>query len=289
MPSVAHYRRVAATSLLALTLYGCKGVPNPTTGSDGGGGGGGGNGNGANASPSATYSFLGTWGGVYKNSDTGAELRQTEASASFQALSTDAGTFRIDLPQLNNVYVTGTYQIFSQASLFLHIAQSTISTLGEANSTTEISYTLLGSSLELHNERVSLKFLRSGAAPNGQANGSGGAPGGANGNTNGAADPVYGQWRCTDHLGYQWQANLRDNSLFHIQISDTKAERGIIWLQGSLSITRAPGRPDVELKVLDTDIKRYNNMQLTGVILPTGQLKLTRLGPQGEDMICDHS
>jgi len=285
MPRFATYCRFVAGSLLVLLAYGCKGVPNPNLGNDGGGSGapGSGVGNGAaNGNQVASYTFLGTWGGVYKNSDTGAELRQTEATASFQAMTTDSGTFRIDLPQLNNVYATGTYQIFNQSSLFLHIAQSTISTIGEPNSTTEISYTLLGSSLELRSDRVSLKLLRSGNTPGAPANN----PGAPQQNA-AAADPVYGEWHCIDHLTHLWQINLLSNSLFNIQISDTKSERGMIWLQGSFSLTRAPGRPDVALKVQETDTRKYNNMQLNGVILPTGQLKLTRVGPPDEDLLCD--
>ena len=284
MPGFATYRRFVTSSLFVLTAYGCKGVPNPNLGNDGSGGtGGNGAGNGAaNGNQVASYTFLGTWGGVYKNTDTSAELRQTEATATFQALTTDTGTFRIDLPQLNNVHANGTYEIFNQSSLFLTIAQSTISTVGEPNSKIEINYTLLGSSLELHSDRVSLKLRRSGTAPAGPA-GSPSAP-----QQNGAAaDPVYGEWRCTDQLAHLWQLNLMSSSLFNIQISDTKSERGMIWLQGSFSLTRAPGRPDVTFKVQDTDTRKYNNMQLNAVILPTGQLKLTRVGPPDEDLVCD--
>ena len=85
-----------------------------------------------------------------------------------------AGDF-FEIPPGHDAYVEGSYRDFQGKSLMLKVKKSTVSTVGNDGTTTDLSYGLVGNDLELYNDRVLIRLQRPGSSTD--TGGSGGGSG----------------------------------------------------------------------------------------------------------------
>ena len=276
--------KILALSLIAACTYQCKGAGTNPDGSAGSTG---------SANPAATGSFLGQWTGKYANKDNSANLNETPARAIFTGNETKSGTFRIELTQITNAFIGGTFTIIDQTSLMLDVKQSTISTIGLAGTQALLNYRLIGNTLELTNDQVKLNFApdmhapgnEANAQPNNQQTNPNSTNGQESGQTGGKPDPIVGRWFCTDKANNQWQMNLRSDSMFYIEITNTSSGNGGIWLAGSANISHIQGKPDATLKVTTSAIEKYNGMDLQIFLRNETDMDMIRVAT-GEEIPC---
>ena len=276
--------KILALSLIAVCTYQCKGAGTNPDGSAGSTG---------SANPAATGSFLGQWTGKYANKDNSASLNETPARATFTGNEAKSGTFRIELTQITNAFIGGNFTIIDQTSLMLDIKQSTISTIGLAGTQALINYRLIGNTLELTNDQVKLNFAPdlhassndATAQPNNQQATPNSGSGQEDGQTGGKPDPIVGRWFCTDKANNQWQMNLRNDSMFYIEITNTSSGNGGIWLAGSVNISHTQGKPDATLKVTTSAIEKYTGMDLEIFLRSDTDMNMIRVAT-GEEIPC---
>lgn len=268
------WSRPLISVLLAVTaaFYGCR-----QGGDDGGNGSGDGSGEG-----DATARWLtGDWTGNYKNKDAeeGSSLRETTAKATFKITEDGkrVGDFVFDFPLLEDVKVSGTFRDFAGKSLMLTIKHSDISTIGNSGSTTDMSYDLVGDSLELYNERVRLRLVREGEATDD------GGDEGDDGEQK-ASNPLFYRWTCNDARGYVWEVNVKDASKFTIDVFEDNGAS--LWMDGSVALQAEGAAFNAALTVTSAQIAKYEGMELQARLTGAYSMELKRLGQNGETMGC---
>ncbi len=179
--------------------------------------------------------ILGTWEGIYISKTVGNNQQEAPINVVFEGSSEEAGRFSMRLTQTENANVKGTFRNFAGKSLILSLQESSVSTLGLTGSTTDLPYDLTGNSLQLANERVTIKLARAGQNQQNPTN----KP---------AAEPtsvgVYGRWKCKDDLGKVWSSNIRPEDKFSIDVSNPSGGQSYLWLDGRLE-KGVQGTPDL--------------------------------------------
>lgn len=173
--------------------------------------------------------MTGTWNGHMTNKtvDTGSALRETTVNAEFSFTTETEGKFVFTLPKLENAQAEGTFTDFAGKSLHLNIASSTISTVGAAGSSTSINYNMIGSNLELYNDRVEFQLIRAKDSTPIDPTTDGQNP----------TDGFPGHWTCNDGVGNVWHISIRDNTAFSADIEAADGSSSTIWVDGSLAVS----------------------------------------------------
>lgn len=171
----------------------------------------------------------------------------------FEGTSEEEGRFLMRLIQTENANVKGTFRNFAGKSLILAIQESTVSTLGLTGSTTDLPYDLTGNSLQISNDRVTLKLMRSGQNQVG--------PSGSKAPVEGPVG-IYGRWKCKDNLGKIWSSNIRPEDKFSIDVSDPSNGQSYLWLDGRVE-KGSQGVPDLLI------VERSSQSKYKGLVLKT--------------------
>lgn len=102
--------------------------------------------------------FVGEWNGIYNplNGDGKPNGDSRPVIATFY----DDSRFKIMLTEDRTAYAEGTWSEFSGKSLFLTVKKSTISAISSTKAVIDMSYSLAGSSADIHNGDFSLKISR---------------------------------------------------------------------------------------------------------------------------------
>lgn len=153
--------------------------------------------------------FIGNWTGIYSplNGDGKPDGDAQPVNVTFKddgRLS--GGTFTLVLPNVENANASGSWSEFSGKNLFLKIQKTTISHISSNKPVLDMSYDLMGSSVNIHNGDFKLMISRVKPA--------GGEGGG------GAATPTTatGQWTCNGSGrvtelsiagDYRWRATIK--------------------------------------------------------------------------------
>jgi hypothetical protein len=179
--------------------------------------------------------ILGAWEGIYISKTVNNSQQEAPINVVFDGSSEESGRFSMRLIQTDSANVKGTFRNFAGKSLILSLQESSVSTLGLTGSTTDLPYDLTGNSLQLANDRVTIKLSRSGQNQQNPTNKS-------------PADtsPVglYGRWKCKDDLGKVWSSNIRPEDKFSIDVSNPNSGQSYLWLDGRVE-KGAQGTPDL--------------------------------------------
>lgn len=237
---------------------------------------------GANGNNSADgtgkVALAGTWIGKFNSKTTSDDsLRDKTVKLSLEPVDASSGTFRFDLPQMDNVYVRGSYNDLSHSLLF-SIKDSTLSTIGLAGATTELNYDLIGHVLVLDNERINLKLVRD--AADGSSDSSGGN------SLNPTSDPLLGRWRCRDSSHLVWQLNLKSDTAFALDVFDPSGAGRRVWMTGGSEVSRSENSASALLTVQSSDPALYVGMNLQANLVGDGLLNLRLVTDGGEAMAC---
>lgn len=216
--------------------------------------------------------LTGNWKGHMTNKtvDVGSSLRGQEATAEFNFTSETEGSFIIDLPNLTNAKVDGTFTDFAGKSLHLAIKSSTVSVIGASGSSTSLSYNMIGSNFELYNDRVDLQLIRQTDSqqqnqnPNQQQQ---------------DEDGMAGRWKCFDKLSNIWYINVRDKTQFSGDIDH--ASGGSAWISGTITVDP---KDDVTgaAKITGSRQKSYVGMRLTFKLFDASLLEVTRFSSKDD-------
>lgn len=209
-------------------LAACSGVDLGATGGDPNGG--------ANDG-SFKSQLTGNWRGhlVNKTVDEGSALRESAVVAEFVFSDETSGNFVITLPTIDNARAEGKFSDFAGKSLHLNIVKSTISTLGSTGSATSINYNIIGSDLELYNDRVSLQLIK-GTGGSSTTAGDGTKPEPSD------EDIAVGRWICNDKFSNSWRFNIKSKTAFSLDVFSGTGDAPGIWLDGSLALTVAANK-----------------------------------------------
>lgn len=192
-----------------------------------------GNGGDPNGDGPGTFSaqMTGNWNGYMRNKtvEAGSALSGNEVVAEFKFTSETKGTFKIKIPNLENAEAEGTFTDFAGKSLHLKLVKSGISTLGATGSTTSVNYSLIGDTLELSNDRISLELTKSGEST-GSSNDNGTQP------TVNDEDIAIGLWNCSDKFAAVWKFNIKTASTFSIDVFSGSGNASSIWLEGAMGL-----------------------------------------------------
>jgi len=249
---------------IVLATFGCRGAGDGSAGQGGDGDGQGGQG---------TW-LAGDWSGDYKNAQAaaGASLNETTVKASFKETGDHAGDFTFELPLLDKVYVKGTYNDFQGKSLLLNVKESTLSTIGTPGAPTDMNYELVGNSLELSNDRVSLRLLRTGSSDDSSSD--------QKDNTDDATadEPLLGRWACADKAGDSWQLYVKSITAFSIDIYPPGGSSSSLWLDGGVAIPVGQSDTDGVLTVTSSANSKYVGMELHAKLQNNAMMTLQRYG-----------
>ncbi len=217
----------------------------------GSGDGGGGGGTPGNQDATAAKSSLGgSWGGIYKSkvTDGSSELRQSQATLLLEEASPQGGKLTLKLTDFNGVGVTANYKVFDNKTLLLEILESNFSPMGLSGKSAVLNYELLGNSLSLSNDTLSILLVREEDSKPKTPDGS--EP----------QESYLGRWQCRDQANSLWIFNLRTKEQFFLEIYPQGGNQRGIWMSGTMS----EALPDYALKITKSDIAKYQGMELTG-------------------------
>jgi hypothetical protein len=204
-------------AFLSLLIAGCSqvdmgGAPEGGTGTD-----------------SFQSQMTGKWDGLMTNKtvDSGSALRKQTVNAEFSFTTETEGKFVFTLSKLEDARAEGTFIDFAGKSLHLNVTSSTVSTIGTAGTSTSMDYNMIGSNLELFNDRVEFQLIR------------GKDPTPVDPTNSGKSDPegFPGHWTCNDGIGNVWHISIRDNTGFSADIEAADGSSSTIWVDGSLTIS----------------------------------------------------
>ena len=188
---------------------------------------------GGDAAPTTFKGQLsGDWSGhlINKTVSDGSSLRESSINAEFKFKNDTEGTFIFTIPTVENATARGSFADFAGKSLHLTIDKSSISTLGAAASSTSVNYTIIGSSMELSNDRISLQLIKGKkTAP---------TPGGDDSDENKPADDLVGAWECKDGSGNTWNIVTKSRTEFFAEVIGNSSAPAI-WLGGGMTISTA--------------------------------------------------
>lgn len=210
----------------------------------------------------------GSWKGNYKakDQDPGSALRETTAEATFKETESLAGEFSLKLPALENVAVTGTYHDFQGKSLLLDIKESNLSTVGSPKSSAEMTYSLVGNALELSNDRITIRLVRSSGAGDEQKPDDGKKK-----------DVVIDDWLCKDNQALNWKFKISEAS-FTLDVFDSTGTREGVWMKGDVKITRGTTDADAVLTVTSSGQKdKYKGLELRANTMGDNLMNLRRM------------
>jgi len=245
---------------IVLATFGCRGASGDGAAGQGGDGDG-----------QGTW-LAGDWSGDYKSTQAaaGASLSETSVKATFKETGDHAGDFTFELPLLDKVYVKGTYNDFQGKSLLLNVKESTLSTIGTPGVPTDMNYELVGNSLELSNDRVSLRLLRTGDGS--------GSDQKSNTDDATADEPLLGRWACTDKAGDSWQLYVKSITAFSIDIYPPGGSSSSLWLDGGVAIPVGQSDTDGVLTVTSSANSKYVGMELRAKLQNNVMMTLQRYG-----------
>lgn len=227
-------------------------------------------GNGPSSGDAKSSWLTGGWKGNYKNKEAeeGTTLRETTAEATFTETEALTGEFEIKLPALDNVSVKGIYHDFQGKSLLLEIKESSLSTIGSPNSSTDMDYDLVGDALELHNDRITIRLVRTAEeAADDEADDEAGKK----------KDVAIDDWLCRDGQGFNWKIDLKETS-FALDVFDPDGARESLAMKGDVKITRGSTDADVVLTVTSSSEKdKYKGLELRGNTMGDNLMNLRRM------------
>jgi hypothetical protein len=261
-----------AALLAAATMVGCRATDIP--GSDG---------TNADGDEGGAW-LLGDWSGFYETKSTDKnlddeEIETTAATAWFKADddSTDAdqhGTFRIDLTELDDAYVTGKYEDYDDR-LKLTIDKSTVTAIGSNGKTTTMEYSLTGSILVLTTRKAELQLKRKKADE--ETDGEDTGDDGKGGDEPGAA--LVGSYACKDQASHDWRVVIPDVGSFDVVVSGNGL--GTLTMSGSMQIEAAGAGRDATLTVNTSSESKYEGDTLALYKIDDRTVDLARLADDG--------
>jgi hypothetical protein len=193
-------------------------------------GGEGGEGN--NAAPTTFKGQLtGDWSGhmINKTVTEGSNLRESTINAEFKFKNDTEGTFLFTIPTLEKATANGTFADFAGKSLHLTINKSSISIVGASSSSSSVNYTIIGNSMELSNDRISLQLIKGKKAPTTNPNDD------DSDNNNQPADDLIGSWECKDSNSKTWSIVTKSHTEFFAEVYGNSSAPAV-WLGGGMTI-----------------------------------------------------
>lgn len=262
--SLPKFISLSTIALAACSLGACGASNVVGAGADGGGNPGDGD---------ASAWIAGSWTGTFKLKDEDSE--SMSATAKFTVTDERAGSFTITLPDNDTAAIEGKFQDFAGETLVLTVKKSSISSLGNDTSTSNLDYDLIGDSLKLQNERALLRLVR---AKTDDDKTDDGEPTPQTGMT--------GHWGCQDTNGYLWAIQIKSETEFSADVTTKNGSRAPIWLDGSVAKIANDAEYDARLTVTDSDVTKYVGMELGFNQTSTDAAEFTRLGDGGQLMSC---
>jgi hypothetical protein len=191
-------------------------------------------GEGSDAAPTTFKGQLtGDWSGhmINKTVTEGSSLRESTVNAEFKFKNDTEGTFLFTLPSLEKATAKGTFADFAGKSLHLTIDKSSISIVGASSSSASVNYTIIGNSMELSNDRISLQLIKGKKNPPTNS-GDDSSEGGTN---NKPADNLVGSWECKDSNGKNWSIVTKSRTEFFAEVYGNSSAPAV-WLGGGMTI-----------------------------------------------------
>lgn len=241
------------------------------------GGGNGGDPNGGAGEASFSTQLTGNWTGhmVNKTVDAGSALRESAVVAEFSFTSETEGNFKFSVPKVDNAQAEGTFSDFAGKSLHLNLVKSTISTLGMTGSATSITYNMIGSDLELTNDRVSLQMIKSASAKPDAGDGT--KP------TATEEDIAIGRWVCADRYGNSWKFNIKSKTALSLDVFSGSGNAPAIWLDGSLALTVAANKKMSGTSlIVSSSNKDYVGMRLSLQFIDASAMNVDQMKSKDE-------
>jgi hypothetical protein len=211
----------------------------------------------------ASAGILGIWEGLYISKTLGLNQQESTAVVTFEGETESQGRFTINLAQIENASVKGVFKNFAGKSLILNVEESSVSTLGLTGATTDLPYELTGHSLQLGNDRVTLKLTRKGDGPKGPGKNPAEKPTG-----------LYGRWKCNDALAKIWSVNIRSENRFSIDVTEPNNGQSYLWLDGR--VAKAAQGENSLLIVEKSSNPKYKGMQMKAELQSETALILLR-------------
>ena len=213
---------------------------------------------GSDAAPTTFKGQLtGDWGGhlINKTVSDGSSLHVSNINAEFKFKNDTEGTFVFTLPTLENAAARGSFSDFAGKSLHLTIDKSSISTLGASSTSTSVNYTIIGSSMELSNDRISLQLIKGAKKP-------APTPGDDDSDQgNKPADNLVGAWECKDSASNTWNIVTKSHTEFFAEVFGNSSAPAI-WLGGGMSIsTTAEAGTRATASVINSSTSTYVGMR----------------------------
>ncbi len=210
---------------------------------------------GSDAAPTTFKGQLtGDWSGhmINKTVSEGSNLRESSITAAFKFTNDTEGNFVFTLPTLENATARGSFSDFAGKSLHLTIDKSSISTLGASSTSTSVNYTMIGSSMELSNDRVALQLIKGAKKdPQKPDDDSNSAPG----------DDLVGSWACQDSNSKTWSIVTKSRTEFFAEVFGNSSAPAI-WLGGGMTIsTTAENGTRAVASVINSSNSNYVGMR----------------------------
>jgi len=228
----------------------------------------GGNDGGQNAPTTFKGQLTGEWNGhmINKTVSEGSNLRESNVKAEFEFKNDSEGTFAFTLPSIENATASGTFADFAGKSLHLTIAKSSISTLGASETSTSVNYTIIGKSMELSNDRLSLQLIK---GPKSVAND--GSQGSAT-----IGDDLVGSWECKDGNDKTWNIVTKSRTEFFAEVFGNSAAPAI-WIGGGMTVTTDEESPKGNASVINSSNSNYIGMRFIFIFKSAVSIVVERL------------
>jgi hypothetical protein len=169
------------------------------------------------------------------------------------------------------VRVVASYRIFDNRTLLLDITESNLSAIGLSGKSAILNYELIGDSLSISNESLTLMLVRIESSNQ---------PSDTTDKT--SSDSMLGRWQCRDQAGSLWIVNIRSEELFFIEIyAQSGTQRGI-WMTGDLT----GNQEALKFKVTKSDVSKYQGMELYGTVSRDGSTLDLKRKDTSETLIC---
>lgn len=228
------------------------------------------------------YSLAGEWLGLYKAKQTDAStVRETKAKLTIEPTGSLIGQFKLELPAYDSANVSAMYRDFAGKSLMIDITASNFSTLGLTGSKTDLPYELVGDTLELGNERFTLKLARQGKTQEDSS-----SPAKNGGATPASSNDLVGRWTCQDSSRYAWRINMKSPTLFALDIVDTVGTQASVWMDGSATSATLGSLYSATLRIEASDVLKYVGKTLTLTQKEKDSASLTKPDERSPALAC---
>jgi hypothetical protein len=273
---LAHSRALLICAAISAGAAGCRATDIP--GADGN-----------NADSEGGHAWLtGDWTGLYEGKGKNSSLDEDEkvptsgAIAWFKASddSTESdprGTFRIELTDIDNAYVTGKYRDFQNTSLQLTIDESTLSSIGVSGKTSSMDYDLLGSDLALTTRKARIELTRKTDADKENEKDKDGDDGKDDGDT--PAATIVGTYSCKDQAAHDWRIVIPDAGSFSIAVSGDGLSS--LTMSGSLQIEPESSDRTATLTINSSSESKYEGTTLALYRIDDRTMDIARIASDG--------